>query len=312
MEVSDQAGPASNKRKEGWFEIDDDHNTYVYVNGLPTDMSEEDFVTLMKKYGVIKNKNPPNNSYNIKMYKNPDGSFKGDAVCCYARVESVELALDHLDGYRYDDDHIIHCERAKFQMKGTYDETRKKPRVTDKKSKMKQKKKIDKLLSWEEKTTPDVKQTKVILKNMFTPQEIVDDASLILVIKEDVESKCGEFSCEPKRVDIYDKHPDGVVAVTFTDPSHAEKCVNTLNNMFYAGQVVKAELWDGKTKFKIKETDEEAEKRVAKWHQDIEGAGDDSDEEKTSEQKQAHEPEEAHAPETQEQLNCDSQLGQTG
>lgn len=283
MEEQDQAGPASSKRKEGWFEIDDDHKTYVYVNGLPTDMSEEDFIVLMKKYGVIKNKAPPNNSFNIKMYKNPDGSFKGDAVCCYARVESVELALTHLDGYQYDEKHIIHCERAKFQMKGSYDESRKKPRVVDKKSKIKQKKKIDKLLSWEEKTMPEVKLTKVILKHMFSPDEILEDATLILDIKEDVESKCAEFSCEPKRVDIYDKHPDGVVAVTFAESSQAEKCVSALNNMYYAERVVEAELWDGKTKYKIKETDEEAEKRLQKWHQDIQKSGDDSDGERAPE-----------------------------
>lgn len=303
--MEDQSGSASGK--EGWFEIDDKHNTYVYVNGLPTDISEEDFITLMKKYGVIKKKNPPNNSYNIKMYKNHEGFFKGDAVCCYARVESVELAVTHLDGYHYDDKHIIHCEKAEFKMKGSYDESRKKPRLTDKKSKLKQKRKIDSLLSWGEDTKPEVKQTKVILKHMFTPEEILEDLSLRLDIEQDVELKCGELLCEPKRVVIYDKHPEGVVAITFANSDHAEKCVKALNNMYYAQRVVQAELWDGKSKYRIKETDEEAEKRLAKWHQDIQKSDNESDEELAS-KRQPESNKEHVSQETNDQLERDASL----
>lgn len=265
----------SSKRKAEWFDIDDDHNTYVYVTGLPTTITEDDFIDLMKKYGIIAKKTLPGNPYNIKLYRSNDGSFKGDALCRFVRVESVGLALTHLDGYQYDNEHVIHCERAKFKMKGSYDPT-KKPRI-DPKTKLKQKKTVEKLLSWETKPPAETIQKKVILKHLFTPEEILEDPSLIIDIKEDVEFKCSEISCEPKRVDIYDKHPDGVVAVTFAEPHQAQACIEALDNQFYAGRVVKAELWDGKTKYKIKETDEESDRRLEKWQQDIQKSDDEEE-----------------------------------
>lgn len=141
----------SHKRKAEWFDIDDSKNTYVYISGLPKTITEEEFIDLMKKYGIIAKKfATPGKPYNIKLYKDGDGNLKGDALCCYVRVESVELALLHLDGYAYDDKHILHCEKAKFKLKGSYDPS-KKPKKHEfmKKSKERHKKKIEKLLSWE-------------------------------------------------------------------------------------------------------------------------------------------------------------------
>lgn len=261
------------KRKEPeWFEIDDSHNTYVYVEGLPTNIIEEDFIDLMKKYGIIKKKAIAGNPFNIKLYKNEDGSLKGDGMCCYERVESVELAIELLNDYLYDEKHKLKCSRGTFQLKGTYDPS-KKPRI-DQKAKIKHKKVADKLLSWEPGNKPETKQKKVILKNMFTPEEILDDASLILDLKEDVETKCSEFNSEPKKVEIFDKHKDGVIAVTFAEFEQAENCIKALNNQYYAGRIVTAELWDGKTKYKMKETDDESQERLEKWHRDIEQTDD--------------------------------------
>ena len=53
-----QGGPASRKRAQPekepeWFEVDDDHNTNVYVSNLPMDITEEEVVELMKKCGLI-------------------------------------------------------------------------------------------------------------------------------------------------------------------------------------------------------------------------------------------------------------------
>lgn len=260
---------SSSKRKAEWFEIDEDRNTYAYVSGLPYDTSEADFIDLMKKYGLIAKKPLPGQPFNVKLYKNEDGSFKGDALCCFVRKESVDLAITHLDGYQYTASNVLHCERAKFELKGSYDPSKKPRQALDPKSKMKQKKTINKLLSWEFGPEDDKGQRKVILKNMFAPEEIAQDATLILDLKEDVEERCTEMIAEPKRVDIFDKHPEGVVAVTFADALQAEKCVQMLDKEFYAGRVVQAELWDGKTKYKIKETDEESAQRLEKWHKDI-------------------------------------------
>lgn len=270
---------ASNKRKAEWFELNEKQNKHVYVSGLPKTITEEEFINLMKKYGIIAKKmNLPGNPFNIKLYKDKDGQLKGDGTCGYVRVESVELAITNLDGYLYDDDHTIHCERAQFQMKGDYDPT-KKPKTlgADKNSKQRQKKKIDKLLSWE--PNEEVKPKKVILKNMFSPQEIDEDPSLLLDLKSDVEEICENMKCIPKRIDVHDLHPEGVIEVTFNEHEQAVKCVQTLNNRGFElnnqQRLVKADFWDGVTKYKIKETDEEREKRLSKWHNTIGNVEDD-------------------------------------
>lgn len=270
------------KRKAEWFETD----THVYVSGLPAHISEDEFVELMNKYGIISKKQEAGRPNNIKLYKNQDGSLKGDARCGYARKESADMAIEFLDGYLYDGKYELHCERAHFQMKGEYDPTRK-PRL-DKRAKINNKKKLDKLLSWEPEVVKEVQQKKVVLKNMFTPEEIIKDVELLEILKEDVEEMCEMQKWEAKRIDICDKHPEGVITVVFATPDQAEKCVKTLDKYKYAGKIISAELWDGKTKYKIKETDEEYQKRLEKWHDDLQKSDDeDTDQTKipTSENK---------------------------
>lgn len=281
-----QRGPTSSgtKRKAEWFETD----THIYVSGLPPHTTEDDFVELVSKYGIIAKKQEPGRPYNIKLYKNAeDGSFKGDARCGYAMKESADMAIPLLDGYLYEGKYELHCERAHFQMKGDYDPTRK-PRQ-DKRTKMNNKKKLQKLLSWEPEIGKEVRQKKVVLKNMFSLEDLLEDAELILYLKEEVETKCTELGWEAKRVDVYDKHPEGVITVVFATPEQAEKCVQELDKQFYAGRCISAALWDGKTKYKIKETDEESEKRLEKWHEDIQKS-DDEDIERTKDPSKLGEP----------------------
>lgn len=73
---------------------------------------------------------PRTNKPKVKLYKDAEGNLKGDGICCYVKVESVYLALQILDGMRYDDDHTITVERATFEIKGDYDVKKKKSRLT--------------------------------------------------------------------------------------------------------------------------------------------------------------------------------------
>ena len=72
----------------GWFQADDAHNTKVYVSKLPEDMTEQQFVDLMQKCGLVL-KDPDSGDYKVKLYKNDDGTFKGDALCTYIKVSSA-------------------------------------------------------------------------------------------------------------------------------------------------------------------------------------------------------------------------------
>lgn len=253
-------------KAKDWFELDDEHNTYVFVWNLPLSFTDEDFISLMKKYGAIKKKPEKGNPYNIKLYKDKEtGKFKGEGLCCYAKIESVKLALELLDEYAYDPEHIIRCKRAEFKMKGDFDPT-KKPKPLDKKVKDKQKKKLEKYFSWDQPETV-ARQKKVILKFMFVPAEL-EDPEALLSLKEDVEEGCQDIGI-PSRIEICEKNSDGIVEVVFKDADQADKCVELMNGRNYAGRVIFAELWDGKTKYKIKETDEEAELRHKKFQEDL-------------------------------------------
>lgn len=76
--------PKEKKKKEGWFEIDDEKNTNVYVSGLPLDITDEEFEELMSKYGIIM-KDPLTNKLKIKLYREND-EVKGDGRCCFLMV----------------------------------------------------------------------------------------------------------------------------------------------------------------------------------------------------------------------------------
>merc|ERR1711973_554521 len=121
QEEENSGEKASRKRKGNeatWFDLEDSKNTNIYVSGLPPDITEEEFFTLMSKYGIIMEE-PETKKPKIKLYQDEGGRNKGDGRCCYLKIESVALAIQMLDEMEYRK-HTLHVEQAKFQMKGTY------------------------------------------------------------------------------------------------------------------------------------------------------------------------------------------------
>ncbi|VDQ15019.1 unnamed protein product [Trichobilharzia regenti] len=70
------------------FKIDDSKNTHVYVSGLPPTITDDEFLTLMSKCGVIMNE-PFTNVPRLKLYKDQNGKPKGDGRCCYIKVNLI-------------------------------------------------------------------------------------------------------------------------------------------------------------------------------------------------------------------------------
>lgn len=261
-EGSDEKRKATDQ--QGWFEVDDQHNTNVYVSNLPDDITDEEFVDLMSKCGIIM-KDGDTGKLKMKLYRDNSGHLKGDGRCCYIKVESVDLALKILDGYNLRNKEI-HVERAKFQMKGDYDPSRK-----PKKKKLKDKKKIQqlqsKLLDWRPERMRGERlrhERTVIIKNMFDPKEFEEDVTLILEYQNDLKEECAKFGTV-KKVVVYDRHPDGIASVTFQEAEMADACVEALNGRWFAKRQLHVETHDGKTKYNILETAEEREERLKKW-----------------------------------------------
>ena len=98
---------------------------WVYVTGLPFHgISVEDVSKYFSKAGLL-DLDPETLQPKVKLYKadnddddNDDGdTFKGDASICYARPESVELALQILDESVWDEQHTLSVQRATFEEK---------------------------------------------------------------------------------------------------------------------------------------------------------------------------------------------------
>ncbi|XP_043525914.1 HIV Tat-specific factor 1-like isoform X2 [Frieseomelitta varia] len=106
----------------------------------------------------------------------------------------------------------------------------------------------------------------VIIKNLFSPEDFDKEVSLLLEYQQDIRSEC--LKCgDVRKVIIYDRHPEGVAQVTFREPAEAQACVQLLNGRWFSQRKISAEIWDGKTRYKIAETDAETEARIAKWDQ---------------------------------------------
>lgn len=248
----------------GWFEVADEHNTNVYVSNLPLDITEDEYVELMSKCGLIM-KDVGTNKLKYKLYRDKSGELKGDGLCCYIKVESVELALKILDGYQLRNK-TMHVERAKFQQKGQYDPT-KKPKKMKSKEKKKVKEQQSKLLDWR----PDLlrgmrykHEKTVIIKNMFNPDDFKSSPELILEYQNDLREECSKFG-EVKKTVIFDHHPEGVASVTFAEAEEADVCIQALNGRWFGGRKLSAETWDGTTKYRASESSKDEAERLKQW-----------------------------------------------
>lgn len=65
--------------------MSDQHNTKVYVENLPLDITEQEFIDVMAKYGLIF-RDASSGKFKVKLYSDGDGQLKGDGLCTYIKV----------------------------------------------------------------------------------------------------------------------------------------------------------------------------------------------------------------------------------
>jgi HIV Tat-specific factor 1 len=109
--------PANKKQKKGKFSKRNAKN-WIYATGLPinTGITVEDIHKFFAKVGLL-DLDPETLKPKIKLYHTPAGDLKGDTSLCYARPESVSLALQILDESPWDEKHIIRVQKATFEAK---------------------------------------------------------------------------------------------------------------------------------------------------------------------------------------------------
>ncbi|GJJ06061.1 hypothetical protein Clacol_000249 [Clathrus columnatus] len=264
-------------------------NTAVYITGLPPDTTKDELAARFSKCGLIMEND--DGDPKVKLYAKEDGSFNGEALVVYFKEDSVSLALSILDDaeLRLGEAHTrMKVQVAQFGHKRQEGKEMDHARIVDKKKATKRIGKLQKKLEeWDDSDQfgPSVdhdtdaptlsKNRVVILKHMFTLEELEKDATLLLDLKEDVREEC-ETLGDVTNVVLYDKEPEGIMTVKFRDPVSAQACVIKLNGRFFAGRRIQASIYTGSQRFKrsgMEETgeddSEEAEKarldNFAEW-----------------------------------------------
>ncbi|KNE64624.1 hypothetical protein AMAG_09979 [Allomyces macrogynus ATCC 38327] len=250
--------------------------TSIYVSQLPKDVTVDELRTEFSKYGIIM-EDLATNLPKIKIYTDANGDPKGDALITYFKEESVQLAIELMDESRLradDPNSVVRVSKAQFREK-TEEElaaARTKKLALDKKTKVRKMAKIDRKLDWNDDAPNEKKLARlakvVVLKHMFTLDELAKDPALMLDIKEDIREECERVG-EVTSIILYDAEPEGILVVRFKEELSAQACIKLMNGRFYAGQQVVAEIHDGRKyrRSKANDTEEERERLEAyeKW-----------------------------------------------
>ncbi|ROT37365.1 putative nuclear mRNA splicing factor-associated protein [Sodiomyces alkalinus F11] len=89
----------------------------------------------------------------------------------------------------------------------------------------------------------------VILKQMFTLEELDEDPAALLEIKEDVREECAKLGTVTNVV-LYDEEPEGIVSVKFREPESAEACVQLMHGRSFDGRTVEASIATGRERYR--------------------------------------------------------------
>lgn len=254
------------------------------MTGLPLDATVTEVHELFsRKAGVIAEE-IDSGKPRIKLYTDEAGNFKGDALIVFFKPQSVEMAMMLLD----DTDFRITSSgtregRIRVQVadssykKMTYDEqpqqqqqqaggdggvAKRQKNDRDRQKIIKKTQKLDaKLADWDDDdevypalAQPSKKDKTVILRHMFTLEELEEDPAALLEIKEDIRNECAKLGTVTSVV-LYDEEPDGVVAVRFQEAATAAACIQLMHGRSFDGRVVEASLKTGRDKYRKSDKD---------------------------------------------------------
>jgi HIV Tat-specific factor 1 len=200
------------------------------------------------------------------LYTDDKGKFKGDALIVFFKAPSVKMAIDLLDDYEFRIDggqnsgkmRVQPAESSykKVQHNESEEKERPKTNTKDKQKIIKKTQKLDaRLADWSDDEPSALVETSsrfdkvVVLKHMFTLDELAEDSAAILDIKEDIREECSKLG-EVTNVVLFDLEADGVATVRFSNAETAKACVRLMNGRSFAGQEVIAYISDGKEQFK--------------------------------------------------------------
>ncbi|CAL3963701.1 hypothetical protein PZA11_001243 [Diplocarpon coronariae] len=272
----DEGGRAAKAPKKAKAPPPPRPNTAVYVTGLPLNATiEEVHDVFSRKCGVIAEE-IDSGKPRIKLYTDSKGEFKGDALVVFFKAPSVQMAITLLDdtefrlGDRSSGNMRIQAAESSYKkvQQTEPDVEKKKTSLKDKQKIIKKTQKLDaRLADWSDDEPSSNVETSsrwdkvVILKHMFTLEELAEDSAAILDIKEDIREECSKLG-EITNVVLFDLEEEGIASVRYVNAEAAKACVGLMHGRSFAGQKVVAYVSDGKEQFKKskKKTEEDEEK----------------------------------------------------
>jgi len=228
----------------------------LYVEGLPLDITLEEFAEYFAKTGIIR-KDAETGAVKVKLYKTPEGQLKGDGLVCYFKKESVDLALSILDGAEIRPGVPLKLSKAKFVLKA------------DAPKKRKRSKKVRPIDQSRELGLDESSHRHVVIKHMFSPEEAWEDPNFFKDLREDIGAECAKLGPVDK-ISIFEHNPEGVVVVKYKNGDGASKCIEVMNGRFFAGKQLEAEFYDGVSNYYVEESEKAKAQRVAKWEKWLE------------------------------------------
>ncbi|CBJ28191.1 conserved unknown protein [Ectocarpus siliculosus] len=248
-----------NKKKRGLQWNKKATNLWVYVKGLPVDIEVEEVREHFSKCGIIAT-DPLTQQPKIKIYKDDEGHPKGDGSVCYAKAESVEMAINVLHEGQLRPGVTIEVSKAVFQQKGQSFDNTKRLKVNDARVKV-ARAAAEQALSWAE--NDDTGATKgglkiVVVENMFHPSDFEANERFGEELEADLLAE-GEKLGPVEKITVFAKNNKGPVVVKFGTAYAASECVKVFDGRFFGGRKLSCHFWDGVTNYTIKEEDEKEE-----------------------------------------------------
>jgi len=275
-------------------------STWVYITGLPPDVTVEELKDHFSKVGLIA-LSPYDQQPKIKVYRDEMRIFnhddddddenstaasastsitdslpcKGDCSICYNAEESVQLAIDILNGGYIRVGYQVTVSRASFAVQADNGNSngnnanglisnsggdvsvmhKKKDRPILSQAQVKvAKSAIKQALTWNEDDDIGVSKSSalriIVLQGLFHPQDFNENSNFSDELEEDIAmecSKCGNI----EKITVFSSNPRGVVIVKFTTSFAAQECIKLMNGRYFGGKKILCFFWDGVTNYSV-------------------------------------------------------------
>ena len=260
------------RKKKGKFSAKN-AKCWVYVTGLPYDTDEDELAKYFGRVGVL-DLDPETQHPKIKLYRRrkgdstgPEGSLKGDASICYARAESVDLALQFLDDsfLRPDSKEKLSVQRAKFEQHGDKFEDR--GRISN------AKRKVAKLaalqaVGWDEGENGRITGGKkglciIVLKGMFDLVELKNEGEdkVLSALEQEIRKECEPLG-DVEKITAFSKNPEGVIVIKFSQPTAASDAIAKYHGTMRRGRRIDGSFWDGVTDYTVRDEEKETKEET--------------------------------------------------